>query len=90
RTSEGLPLVAVKVSIPSNETQSSRSVSKGQNKKWKLRSNLKPAVWLDGGAHAQEWIAPAVTTWILHNLVEGDKGLGMYYFYFNIILMMIC
>ncbi|XP_039747456.1 zinc carboxypeptidase A 1-like [Pararge aegeria] len=76
RTSEGLPLVAVKVSIPSNETQSSRSVSKGQKKKWKLRSNLKPAVWLDGGAHAQEWIAPAVTTWILHNLVEGDKGLG--------------
>ncbi|XP_034840225.1 carboxypeptidase A2-like [Maniola hyperantus] len=76
RTSEGLPLVAVKISVPSNETQSRSSVSKGQKKKWKLRSHLKPAVWLDGGAHAQEWIAPAVATWILHNLVEGEKGLG--------------
>lgn len=37
---------------------------------------MKPAVWLDGGTHAREWIAPAVATWILHALVEGEKGLG--------------
>ncbi|CAG4981220.1 unnamed protein product [Parnassius apollo] len=75
RSSEGLPLVAVKVSLPSNDTQAKGSGSKGQ-KRWKLKSHLKPAVWIDGGAHAREWIAPAVATWMLHALVEGEKGSG--------------
>ncbi|XP_053625720.1 carboxypeptidase A4-like isoform X2 [Plodia interpunctella] len=74
RSSEGLPLVAVKVSVPVNETQ--KNVSSKEKKKWKLRSRMKPAVWVDGGAHAREWIAPAVATWMLRALVEGDKGLG--------------
>ncbi|CAH0720785.1 unnamed protein product, partial [Brenthis ino] len=76
RSSEGLPLVAVKVSSPTNETQTKNSNGKDQKKKFKLRSHLKPAVWLEGGAHAREWIAPAVATWMIHNLVEGDKGSG--------------
>ncbi|GBP10905.1 Carboxypeptidase A6 [Eumeta japonica] len=77
RSSEGLPLVAVKVSVPSNDSEVNEPTHKsGGNKKWRLRSHMKPAVWIEGGAHAQEWIAPAVTTWILHSLVEGEKGLG--------------
>jgi len=37
---------------------------------------MKPAIWIDGGIHAREWISPAVVTWILHTLVEGDRGRG--------------
>ncbi|CAH0701843.1 unnamed protein product [Spodoptera exigua] len=75
RSSEGLPLVAVKVSLSVNDT-----VIKGkEKKKWKLRSRMKPAVWVDGGAHAREWIAPAVATWMIHALVEGEKDLGAEY-----------
>ena len=32
----------------------------------------KPAVWIDGGIHAREWIAPATATWIIKELVEND------------------
>ncbi|XP_026742805.1 zinc carboxypeptidase A 1-like [Trichoplusia ni] len=75
RSSEGLPLVAVKISLIGNDT----SMNVKGNKKWKLRSRLKPAVWLDGGAHAREWIAPAVATWMIHALVEGEKDKGAEY-----------
>ncbi|KAJ2952784.1 hypothetical protein O0L34_g7144 [Tuta absoluta] len=73
-SSEGLPLVAVKVSMPSNETVPKNA--RKNSKKYKLKSRMKPAVWVEGGAHAREWITPAVATWMLHALVEGDKGLG--------------
>ncbi|KAG7307222.1 hypothetical protein JYU34_007379, partial [Plutella xylostella] len=76
RSSEGLPLVAVKVALPKNDTQYKDLSAKGYKKKWKLRSQMKPAVWVEGGAHAREWIAPAVASWMLHTLVEGEKGLG--------------
>lgn len=33
-------------------------------------SGSKPAVWVDGGIHAREWISPAVATYILQQLVE--------------------
>lgn len=65
----------MKVSLPSNETQAKELGGKSQ-KRWRLKSYMKPAVWLDGGAHAREWVAPAVATWMLHALVEGEKGLG--------------
>ncbi|PZC84390.1 hypothetical protein B5X24_HaOG204964 [Helicoverpa armigera] len=75
RSSEGLPLVAVKISLAGNDT----AVKGKEKKKWKLRSRMKPAVWIDGGSHAREWIAPAVATWMIHALVEGEKGLGADY-----------
>ncbi|VVC95995.1 unnamed protein product [Leptidea sinapis] len=66
RSSEGLPLVAVKISVPSNETR--KGVNKGRKKKYKLRTFMKPAVWIEGGIHGREWIAPAVASWMIHNL----------------------
>ena len=32
----------------------------------------KPAMWIDGGIHAREWISPAAVTWVLKELVEND------------------
>ena len=34
----------------------------------------KPAVWIDGGIHAREWISPAVVTYIMMELVEHDSS----------------
>merc|ERR1712227_967066 len=34
----------------------------------------KPAMWIDGGIHAREWITPAVVTWMLKELVENDQA----------------
>jgi len=34
----------------------------------------KKAVWIDGGIHAREWIAPATVTWMLKELVENDTA----------------
>ncbi|KAI9553883.1 hypothetical protein GHT06_019153 [Daphnia sinensis] len=30
----------------------------------------RPAIWIDGGIHAREWISPAVATYIIQQLVE--------------------
>ncbi len=32
-------------------------------------SNMKKAIFVDGGIHAREWISPAFTTWLIHELV---------------------
>jgi len=32
----------------------------------------KPAVWIDGGIHAREWISSATVMWMLKELVEND------------------
>lgn len=67
----------IQISMPINETRTKVANTKEQYKKWKLRSHTKPAVWIDGGSHAREWIAPAVASWMIHNLVEGEKESGM-------------
>ena len=32
----------------------------------------KPAMWIDGGIHAREWISPATTTFLIKTLVEEN------------------
>jgi len=34
----------------------------------------KPAMWIDSGIHAREWISPAVGTWMLNELIENDAA----------------
>jgi len=34
----------------------------------------KPAMWIDGGIHAREWISPAVTTFHMKELVENSEN----------------
>ena len=34
----------------------------------------KPAIWIDSGIHAREWISPAVGTWMLNELVENNTA----------------
>jgi len=34
----------------------------------------KPAIWIDGGIHAREWISPATVTWMLREVVENNDA----------------
>jgi hypothetical protein len=34
----------------------------------------KPAIWIDGGLHGKEWLSPAVVTYLIKELVEGDSN----------------
>ena len=34
----------------------------------------KPAIWIDGGMHAREWISPASVTYIVKKLIDDDKS----------------
>jgi len=37
-------------------------------------SSSKPAVWIDGGIHAREWIAGATATWIINELTTNTAA----------------
>merc|ERR1719452_116646 len=34
----------------------------------------KPAMWIDSGIHAREWISPATGTWMLNEVIENDAA----------------
>ena len=33
----------------------------------------KPNIWIEAGIHAREWIAPAMATYIIDQLLNNDK-----------------
>ena len=36
--------------------------------------STKPAVWIDGGIHAREWISPATVQYLIYQLVENHDS----------------
>ena len=40
-----------------------------------LNGIIKPAIWIDGGIHAREWISPSSVEYLVHQFVENsDKS----------------
>lgn len=39
-----------------------------------FESSIKPAILIEGGVHAREWIAPAQVLFIIHQLAEIDQN----------------
>lgn len=42
----------------------------------KKRKSQRPAVFIEAGTHAREWITPAVATWMLNTLVKDIERNG--------------
>ena len=36
-----------------------------------LDGSVKPAIWIDGGIHAREWISPSSVEYLVYQLVEN-------------------
>ncbi|KYN06380.1 PREDICTED: carboxypeptidase B-like [Cyphomyrmex costatus] len=53
-------------------------ISNGKNKN-------APAIWIDGGIHAREWISPAAVTYIIDYLVENSDVSGTDYYILPVI-----
>lgn len=41
-------------------------------------TRIKPAIFIDGGIHAREWIAPAQVLYIIDQLVTNSSNSNMY------------
>lgn len=46
---------------------------KASTKPRKKRKSNKPGVFIEGGVHGREWITPAVTTWLLKELIKHNS-----------------
>jgi len=42
----------------------------------------KPAIWIDGGIHAREWISPATALWAIHEVLSDEQMIENLDWYF--------
>ena len=68
---EGRPMRVVKVCME-NITTLQHLLNLSLDKACKGGCGYKPAMWIDGGIHAREWITPATVTWMMKELIEND------------------
>jgi len=76
--------VKVHVIGRTHEGREIRVVRVGNRNRRKRQSGPKPAIFIEGGIHAREWISPATVTYVLNNLVtrpEYGQLLNMFDFF---------
>merc|ERR1719348_69848 len=67
-----------------HEGRELRVVRVGKRNRRKRQSGSKPAIFIEGGIHAREWISPATVTYVMNNLVTNpqyDYLLNMFDFF---------
>lgn len=74
---EGMPLVIVKIfandadfQLQQQRKNDKKSQSKYNKGKKSKKRHIKPAVFIEAGAHGREWIGPASATWIINHLID--------------------
>lgn len=85
RTFENHPIVAIRLGLARNSSSKSEAKSRSDEMTASQAGNLsrtdddtskarnKPALWLDAGIHAREWIAPATAVWIINELASKHE-----------------
>ncbi|XP_058443375.1 uncharacterized protein LOC131425450 [Malaya genurostris] len=75
RSFEGRPLTVVKVKFGVQRSSGSKKHNskymKGKRRPFPKKKGSRSAVFIEAGAHGQEWIAPAVATWLLDWLTKA-------------------
>ena len=69
---EGRPLTIVKVSYPTSSQNESKQRMKNTTKK--VSNDKKPAVFIESGANAREWLPVASSTYILNTIVQNIRN----------------
>jgi murein tripeptide amidase MpaA len=72
RSYEGRPLIVVKITFqnPAEPELEPRVKNYRKGGKRKKKRSEKPAVFIEAGAHAREWISPASGLWIVDRLLR--------------------
>ncbi|KAK3912817.1 Carboxypeptidase B [Frankliniella fusca] len=75
KTSENRDLKVIQISsvrdAEADEARTARKAGGEAAAQAQEDKKTRPAVWIDAGIHAREWIAPATALYIIHQLVEN-------------------
>jgi len=65
--------VKVHVIGRTHEGREIRVVRIGKRNRRKRQSRSKPAIFIEGGIHAREWISPATVTYVMNELITNPQ-----------------